>query len=84
MPVIRAFSCARHGIPALTFNSARCHALNNVLLAGQVENDNRNNAHQDQRHRCAQIHRAVASLQVLDMNGNGAVFIDIKHQHRQK
>lgn len=60
------------------------HAADNVLLAGEVEDDDGQNADHDQRHHRAQVHMAVAALQVLDVNGDGLVLGAVQHQVGQE
>ena len=69
---------------ALTFDRAGCDTLDDVLLAGKVEDDHRYDAQQDQRHGRAEVDRAVASLQVLDVDRDGPVLVDVQHQIGQQ
>ena len=69
---------------SLALHRTGCHALDDVLLAEQVDDDDGQNRHHNNRHGGAQIHGAVAALQILDMNGNGTVGVGIQHQIRQQ
>ena len=55
------------------FHGAGRDALDDVFLAAEVEDDDGDDAQEDERHRRAEIDRAVAALEVLDMDGNGLV-----------
>ena len=56
------------------------HAADNVLLAGEVEDDDGQNADHNQRHHRTQVHMAVAALQILDVDGDGLVLGAVQHQ----
>ena len=60
------------------------HAADNVLLAGEVEDDDGQNADHNQRHHRTQVHMAVAALQVLDVDGDGLVLGAVQHQVGQE
>ena len=66
----------------LALHRAGSDALDDVLLAEQVDNDDGQNGHHDDRHGRAQIHGAIATLQVLDVDGDGAVLGDVQNQMR--
>ena len=53
----------------LTLDGAGSHTLDNVLLAEQINNDDGDDAHHDNSHGGAQVHSAVAALQILHMDG---------------
>ena len=72
------------GPVVLPFNRAGCDTLDDVLLAGKVEDDHRYDAQQNQGHRGTQIHRAVGALQILDMDRDGPVLVDVQHQVGQQ
>ena len=64
----------------LALDGAGGHALDDVLLAEHVHDDDGQNCHHDDGHGSAQVNGAVAALQVLDMDGDGAVLGDIQDQ----
>ena len=72
------------GPVVLPFNRAGCDTLDDVLLAGKVEDDHRNDAQQNQCHGRAEVDRAVASLQILDVDRDRPVLVDIQHQIGQQ
>ena len=65
---------------ALSLYSPGSHSFYDVLLTENVNNDNRHDAEHDHRHGGAQIHRAIAALQVLHVNGNGHIFGAVQNQ----
>ena len=68
----------------LTLDSA-CHdALNDVLLAGHVQDDDGDDGNDDAGHHGGQLHAAIAAAEVLDGHGDGAVFLDVQHQRGQE
>src|SRR5574342_481329 len=50
----------------LTLNSTSNHTFDNILLAGQIKNDNGHNCQDQHGHHGAHVAAAIASLQVLD------------------
>ena len=60
------------------------NALNDILLAGQIQHDDRDDGDHDAGHHRAHLHAAVAAAEVLDRHRNGTVFLDIQHQRRQE
>ena len=68
------------GYPGSALDRACGDALDDVLLAAQVEDNNRDDAQHDKRHRRAHIDRAVAALEVLDHDRDRAVFRPVEHE----
>ena len=68
----------------LTLDSA-CHdALDDVLLAGHVQDDDGDDGNDDAGHHGGQLHAAITAAEVLDGHGDGAVFLDVQHQRGQE
>ena len=62
-----------------------CHnALNDVLLAGHVQDDDGDDGNDDAGHHGSQLHSAVAAAEVLDSHGDGAVLLDVQNQGGQQ
>ena len=80
--ILNSFGVSTNTLSA--FDRARGNALYDILLAGQIEYDDRDYAEQNQCHGRAEVNRAVAALQVLDMNRDGSVFIDVEHQNGEQ
>ena len=55
-----------------------------MLLAEQIEYNNRNDAEQNQRHRCAEVNRTIASLEELDVDRNRHILCTVKYKIRQE
>ena len=55
-----------------------------MLLAAEVEDDDGDDAHENESHGCTQVHRAVATLEVLDVDGDGTILIDVQHEVGQE
>ena len=60
------------------------HTLDDIFLAGEIEDDYRNHCHDEGRHNRTHIHSAIGALHVLDHNGDGLVLVGIKHQIGKK
>ena len=69
---------------ASAFYRAGSHTFDDVLLAEEIEDDDRDDAHEDERHRGAEVDGAVAALEVLNMNRDRAVLVDIQHERREQ
>ena len=55
-----------------------------MLLQSQVEDDDRQHGKHDDRHRRAQVYRAVASLEVLYVDRDRHVFCPVKYEVREQ
>ena len=61
------------------------NALDDILLADQVENDDRDDGEEDHRHHRAEVHLAVAArVGQLDVHGDVAVLRKIQNEGRQE
>ena len=69
---------------SLTLDSACNNTLNDVFLAGHVQDDDGDDGDDDAGHHGSQLHTAIAAAEVLDRHGDGAVLLDIQHQSGQQ
>ena len=69
---------------SLPLDCAGNDALDDVLLAGHVEDDDGDDGDDDAGHHGCQLHTAIAAAEILDGHGDGAVFLDIQHQRGQE
>ncbi len=68
----------------LSLDGARNNALNDVLLAGDVQQDDGDDGDDDAGHHGSQLYPAIAATEILDRHGDGAVFFDVQHQGGQQ
>ena len=62
-----------------------CHdSLDNVLLAGKIEDDDRDDRQDDQCHNRAEVNLPVAAVEILDVDRDGAVLLDVQHKVGQQ
>ena len=62
-----------------------CHnALDDVLLAGHIQDDDGDDGNDDAGHHGGQLHTTVATTEVLDGHGDGAVLLDVQNQGGQQ
>ena len=66
---------APHG---LTLDRTGGDTLDDVALCDQVEDNHGNDGEQDECHGGAQINSAVTALEVLNVDGDGAILVDIE------
>ena len=69
---------------SLALDSACNNTLNDVFLAGHVQDDDGDDGDDDAGHHGSQFHTAIAAAEVLDRHGDGAVLLDIQHQSGQQ
>ena len=69
---------------SLTLDSACNNTLDDVFLAGHVQDDDGDDGNDDAGHHGSQLHTAVAAAEILDRHGDGAVLLDIQHQRGQQ
>ena len=69
---------------SLTLDSACNNTLNDVFLAGHVQDDDGDDGDDDAGHHGSQLHSAVAAAEVLDSHGDGAVLLDVQNQGGQQ
>ena len=77
-------ACAHVKPLLLTLDSAGNDALNDVFLAGDVEQDDGDDGDDDAGHHGGQLHAAVTAAEILDGHGDGAVLLDVQHQSGQQ
>ena len=58
---------------SLTFNSAGDDAFDDALLGEGVEDDDGDDGEDEHCHKCSHIARAVAALEILHGDGDGAI-----------
>ena len=56
---------------SLTLDSACNNTLNDVFLAGHVQDDDGDDGDDDAGHHGSQFHTAIAAAEVLDRHGDG-------------
>ena len=66
------------------FDCTGYNTFNNVFLAYQIYNNDRNDIDHDTCHHRSHLHMSEASAEILDCHRNGTIFLDIQYQCRQK